>query len=304
MEPLPRARRMPALEVDVAGLEPDRLRRPQPAGVHQLQQRAVAQRGRLGPARRLEQLGDLVAREDLRQLAALLGGAQVHGRVVGDQVLPAQVAVEGAQAGDLALDAWPARPAGGPRRRRPGRRRSRRGRCGVAVQRVRAGPAQVARRAGAGRSGRPRACCATGRARTPGRRGSRAAGARTAGWARRRPSDEPPSPPAAAPPARCNAPPMERWSRGRPLHRRAGSSATIPARAPRRTPVSPPQGALLELLARRDRRAQRSSRSARSSGYSTLWLAARCRRRPRWSRSRSTPLAPPVPARRSAIAPR
>ncbi len=93
----------PGLEVDVAELEPDRLRRTQPAGVHQLQQRAVAEGGRLGTARSLEQLADLVAAQYLRQPAALLGRAQVDGRVVGDEVLAAQVSVERAQAGDLAL---------------------------------------------------------------------------------------------------------------------------------------------------------------------------------------------------------
>ena len=91
------------LEVHVADLETDRLRRAEPAGVHQLQQRAVAQRGRLGPPRRLQQPGHLVPGENLREAPALLGGTQVDGRVVGDQVLAAQVAVEGPQAGDLAL---------------------------------------------------------------------------------------------------------------------------------------------------------------------------------------------------------
>jgi hypothetical protein len=91
------------LEVDVADLEPDRLRRAEPAGVHELEQRAVSQRRRLGAARRLQQPRDLVAREDLGQPPTLFGRAQVGGRVVGDEVLAAQVAVERAQAGDLAL---------------------------------------------------------------------------------------------------------------------------------------------------------------------------------------------------------
>ena len=103
MEPFPRARRMPASEVDVADLELDRLRRAQPAGVHRLQQRAVAQRRRLGAARLAQQLGDLVARQHLRQLAAGLRGAQVGRRVGAERADAPQVPVEGAQAGDLAL---------------------------------------------------------------------------------------------------------------------------------------------------------------------------------------------------------
>jgi hypothetical protein len=53
--------------------------------------------------RHLEQPAHLVAAEDLRQPAALLGGAQLDGRVVRDEVLAAEMAVEGAQARDLAL---------------------------------------------------------------------------------------------------------------------------------------------------------------------------------------------------------
>jgi plasmid stabilization system protein ParE len=71
----------------------------------------LAQGGRLGAARGGEELGDLVAREHLRKLLALAGRAQVGGRVVGDDLLAAQVAVERAQARGLALD----------RRRRDGR---------------------------------------------------------------------------------------------------------------------------------------------------------------------------------------
>ena len=91
------------LEVHVADLEPGRLGGAQPAGVHDLQQRAVAQRGRLGALGLLEQERDLVAAEDLRELAGLARSAQVRGRVVGQHVLAAEMAVEGAQAGDLAL---------------------------------------------------------------------------------------------------------------------------------------------------------------------------------------------------------
>src|SRR3954468_1175092 len=90
-------------EVEVADLEVDRLGGAQAAGVHDLQQRAVAERGRLGALRLGEQLRDLVAREHLRELAALARRLELGGRVVLDQVLAPQVAVEGAQARDLAL---------------------------------------------------------------------------------------------------------------------------------------------------------------------------------------------------------
>ena len=92
-----------AVEVEVGELEVDRLRRPQAAGVHHLEQRAVAQRGRLGAVGLGEQPGDLVAREHLGQLAALARRLELRGRVVLDQALAAEMAVEGAQARDLAL---------------------------------------------------------------------------------------------------------------------------------------------------------------------------------------------------------
>jgi hypothetical protein len=91
------------LEVHVAGLEVDGLAGPQAAGVHELQQGTVAQRRGLRAARLLEQLGHLVAREHVRQAPALLGRAQVRRGIGLDDPLPAQVAMEGAQAGHLAL---------------------------------------------------------------------------------------------------------------------------------------------------------------------------------------------------------
>ena len=217
-------------------------------------------------------VADLVAREDLRQPAALLGRAQVDGRVVGDQVLAAQVAVEGAQAGDLALQ----------RRRRdrravlsPGRQ------VGDEVGEVAVPGASArrrrscagARRTAAGPSGRPRACCATARARTPGRRGSRAAGARTAGSGAAIAMEELNSPPRRGrlPGATC----LSAVGRGRPLHRRHAASATIRRSSTatcRRAEVSPPQGALLELLARLAG-ARAILEIGTLAGYSTLWLA-------------------------------
>ena len=105
-------------QVDGADGEVDGLARAQPAGVHELEHRAVAQRGGVAAAGRREQPGDLVAAEDLRQLEVLARRAQLRRRVVGDDLLAAQVAVERAQAGGLALDRRgrdrrALRPAGG-----------------------------------------------------------------------------------------------------------------------------------------------------------------------------------------------
>ena len=58
---------------------------------------------RLGAARRGEQALHLVAAQDLRQPAAGARAAQVGGRIALEDLLAAQVAVEGAQAGGLAL---------------------------------------------------------------------------------------------------------------------------------------------------------------------------------------------------------
>src|SRR6476646_5396835 len=91
-------------QVDVAQLQPDRLRSAQPAGVHHLQQGPVAQRRRLAPLRRGEQLLHLGVVENVRQFLRPARGAEVGGRVVADQLVAAQVLVEGAQAGGLAVD--------------------------------------------------------------------------------------------------------------------------------------------------------------------------------------------------------
>ena len=99
------------LHVEVGHLDPDRLRGPQPAGVHQLEQRAVAQRGGRGALRLGEQLRHLAAVQDLRQPAAAAGAADRGGRVGVAQALAPEVAVERAQAGGLAVD------RGGRRRR-------------------------------------------------------------------------------------------------------------------------------------------------------------------------------------------
>src|SRR5215218_4783142 len=88
----------------VAELEPDRLRGAQPAGVHHLEQRPVAQRRRLAALRRGEQLLHLGVVENVGQLLRAARSAESSGRIVTDQLVAAQVLVEGTQAGGLAMD--------------------------------------------------------------------------------------------------------------------------------------------------------------------------------------------------------
>src|SRR3954454_614068 len=92
------------VEVDVAQLEPDRLGGAQTRRVHQLQQRPVAQGVRLGPVRLGEQLLDLATGQDLGQLSAAPRGAERRRGGGFAQALAAQVSVEGAKAGRLAVD--------------------------------------------------------------------------------------------------------------------------------------------------------------------------------------------------------
>ncbi len=93
-----------AADVDVAELEPDRLRGPQAAAVHDLEQRAVAKLDRIRAPRAVEQPRHLGLAEHVWELAALRRRVEGRRRVVGDQLLAAQVAVERAQAGGLAAD--------------------------------------------------------------------------------------------------------------------------------------------------------------------------------------------------------
>jgi hypothetical protein len=94
----------PAAQIDVADLEPDRLGGAQAAAVHELEQGAVAKADRVGVAGALQQRRDLRMAEHVGQLARLLRRGQRRGRILGDQLLAAQVAIEGAQAGGLAAD--------------------------------------------------------------------------------------------------------------------------------------------------------------------------------------------------------
>ena len=92
------------LEVDVGDLERDRLRRPQPRRVHQLEQRPVPQGGGFVAAWLRQQPLHLGVAQDLRKLLAPPRRLEPRRRVVLDLFLPAQVPVEGAQAGGLAID--------------------------------------------------------------------------------------------------------------------------------------------------------------------------------------------------------
>ena len=90
------------LEVDVRELQADRLRGAQAARVHELQQRAVAQRAGLGPLRLASSRVDLSAREHARQALRLRGPRSSAVGIVLDRALATQVAVERAQASHLA----------------------------------------------------------------------------------------------------------------------------------------------------------------------------------------------------------
>jgi hypothetical protein len=84
----------PFVEIDVACLQPDRLRGTQTARVHDLQQGAVAKHGGLGPLRLAQQLRNLLAREHSWQALRPGGPAELGGGIVLDQALAPQMAVE------------------------------------------------------------------------------------------------------------------------------------------------------------------------------------------------------------------
>src|SRR5579863_1160620 len=91
------------LEVQLAELQRDRLRRAQAAGVHGLEQSAIAQRSVTGALWLLEQAVHLVAAEHARQPRAGTWWPDILGRIGIQQALASHVSIEGAQAGDLAL---------------------------------------------------------------------------------------------------------------------------------------------------------------------------------------------------------
>ncbi len=165
------------MQVDVGDLQPDRLRGAQPAGVHHLEQRPVAQGRRLVAARGREQLLHLGVVEDLGQLLGPARGAERRGRVVADQLVAAQLLVEGAQAGRLAMDGRGRAGRTDLAGRQLGEELADVG--GPRGKRVEVVGGRGTRRTGGGRCGRRRACCARGLARAPGRRGSRGPGTRS-----------------------------------------------------------------------------------------------------------------------------
>ena len=164
-------------QVDVGQLERDRLRCPQPARVHQLEQGAVAQGGGRVARRLGEQSATSSRVSGLRQPPRLARRAQ-------------------AGCGSVARRAprrrrwrWNERRQAiralhGGRRVPRSSRDERREVLGADRQRVAAAVAAARRRSARGRCGRRRACCARGRARTRGTRGSRGPGRRTASRAR------------------------------------------------------------------------------------------------------------------------
>jgi hypothetical protein len=91
------------LEVEVAQVHPDGLRGAEAARIHELEQRAVAQRCRLGAVRLDQQLLHLGAVQDLRHALAAARAGDRRGGVALTYALAAQVAVERAQAGRLAV---------------------------------------------------------------------------------------------------------------------------------------------------------------------------------------------------------
>ena len=109
--------------------------------------------GGLGPTRLGEQLLHLAAREHLGQLAGAARRAQRGGGIRVEQAVAAQVAVEAAQAGALAVDRGRRRRARGPARRRSPRCRPRAARGSPTTS------AGVASSADSSRSSRKRPYC-------------------------------------------------------------------------------------------------------------------------------------------------
>ena len=165
-------------QVDVGELEVHRLRRAQPARVHQLEDRPVAQLDRLGPAR---PPSSRLTSERPSTMGSFCCAAarRSRRRVRVEHPLPAQVAVEGAQAGRLSLDARGRERHAGIAARERGQEVGDIG--GVAPRRPPVLARRGTRRTGAGRSGTTTACSAKAPARAPDRRGSRARGPRI--WA-------------------------------------------------------------------------------------------------------------------------
>src|SRR5918996_6034221 len=94
--PLPDAADEPALEVDAAPLEPDRLGDAQPGAVEELDEGAVAQRARRDPVGRVDQALDFGERKRPRKARAAARQVDVGGRVVGPEAERDEMAVEGA----------------------------------------------------------------------------------------------------------------------------------------------------------------------------------------------------------------
>ena len=92
-------------QVDARDVEADDLGEAQPGGVHQLQDRAVAQAEGFVGVGGLYHGGELVLAQYLRQPAFALGAADAHQRVALQVTLAHEVAVEGVDGAHLAADA-------------------------------------------------------------------------------------------------------------------------------------------------------------------------------------------------------
>src|SRR5919106_6873991 len=87
----------PALEVDAAPLEPDRLGDAQPGAVEELDEGTVAERARRDPVGGVDQAVDFGERERPRKARTKAGQVDVGGRVVGPEPEGDEMAVEGAR---------------------------------------------------------------------------------------------------------------------------------------------------------------------------------------------------------------
>src|SRR5947209_967955 len=101
-----------ALEIDGRAVEPDCLADAQARSVHELDERAVAQRARRRSRCGLDQPLRLAGRERARKRARAAREVELCGRVVGARADEHLVAIEGTQRGDAAADRRRCEPAG------------------------------------------------------------------------------------------------------------------------------------------------------------------------------------------------
>jgi hypothetical protein len=109
-DPQPLAAALPAdshravAEIEIGVVEIDELLDADARGIHQFQDRAVPQAPRCRRPGSGQQPGDLVGREELRQLPRPPRAAERLGRIAANPALPLAEGVEAPQAGELAGD--------------------------------------------------------------------------------------------------------------------------------------------------------------------------------------------------------